>query len=90
MILEQEVTDIAAYVAKHGLTDEVLSQVRENYAGKHFTWCTEDDINSGKPIFEHELFDVYAVNSSDHCSVLTNDLSQATGLVLAERLDDDF
>lgn len=87
MIAEQELFQVADYVTKNGLSEAVVSELKKQYPGKHFTWCMEDDIHAGKPVYESDSFAIYVVNSQDHCSVLTNDLESASGFVLAEIID---
>ncbi|ACR12987.1 DUF6129 family protein [Teredinibacter turnerae] len=88
MIAEQELFDVAEFVKTNGLSEAVIAELRTKFPGKHFTWCMEDDIHSGKPVYEGEGFDIYVVNSMDHCSVLTNDLESASGFVLAELIEE--
>ncbi|TVZ38789.1 hypothetical protein P886_3171 [Alteromonadaceae bacterium 2753L.S.0a.02] len=89
MIAEQELSQVADYVKENGLSEAVISALREKFPGKHFTWCMEDDIPAGTPVHEEEAFAIYVVNSKDHCSVLTNDLENASGFVLAEIIPED-
>ncbi|MFD1692587.1 hypothetical protein ACFSHR_16845 [Azotobacter chroococcum] len=48
----------------------------------------DDIVVNAKPVAERPGFNVYLVNSSDHCSVLSNDLGSASGIVLAEIIED--
>lgn len=71
------------------LDDGLLAGLRDAHPGVHFTLCMDDDIlANAKPVAERPGFNVYLVNSSDHCSVLTNDLDCASGIVLAELIAD--
>jgi len=88
MIDQNELEQIVNQVKQQGLSDQLISSLRDQYSDRHFTYCTEDDINTGKPIVEEEGFAVYLVNSQDHCSVLTNDLEKASGYVLVELIDE--
>lgn len=89
MIAQDELNEVADYVSSHGLSEDVFSELRNKYKGKHFTWCIEDDIHSGNPVLTRDNFSIYLVNSKDHCSVLTNDMESASGYVLAEIIADD-
>lgn len=75
---------MADYVAVNGVSQEVINELRAKYEGRYFTYCIEDDINSGSPVVEREQFAIYLVNSQDHCSVLTNNCSSASGYAIAE------
>ena len=88
MIAQAELNAVAEYVTEHGLSEAVVAALREKFTDRHFTWCTEDDINTGSPVLEKDTFAIYLVNSHDHCSVLTNDMESASGYVLAEIIED--
>jgi hypothetical protein len=88
MIMAEELDAVVQAVELNGLSDAVLTQLRAQFPGKHFTWCMDDDINNGRPVVSRAGFAVYLVNSSDHCSVLTLDMASASGYVLAEILLD--
>ncbi|GAB1257722.1 DUF6129 family protein [Aurantivibrio plasticivorans] len=84
----QVIDDVVAFVEKQGLSEATMQKVREEHSDAHFTYCSDDDVNMGKAFRECEGFNVYLVNSSDHCSVLTNDEEAASGMVLAELYED--
>ncbi len=84
---------IAELIELRGLSEALLTQLRANFPGKHFTYCMDDDIHSGRPVLERENFRIYLVDSSEHCSHLLNGadpeaLNHASGFVLAEVLPD--
>ncbi|SMF28232.1 hypothetical protein SAMN02745866_01802 [Alteromonadaceae bacterium Bs31] len=88
MIAQEELEQVASHVTTHGLSEQVITELKSKFPGKHFTWCMEDDIHTGKPVYQAEAFSIYVVNSKEHCSVLTNDLDSASGYVLAETVVD--
>lgn len=88
MINDDMIADVINLVADRGLSDDTIAELRQQYEGAHFTYCMDDDINAAKAFRECDGFNVYLVNSSNHCSVLTNDSGSASGLVLAEVIDD--
>lgn len=88
MITESTLNHIAALIEQRGLDDTLVAQLRSVYPGKHFTYCMDDDVHSGKPVLEREGFRIYLVNSTEHCSTLTNALETASGFVLAEVISD--
>ena len=80
---------MAELIEMRGLSEALLTQLRALYPDKHFTYCMDDDIHSGKPILERETFCIYLVDSSNHCSHILNGtepdaLQHASGFVLAE------
>ena len=87
MITEQDLNNIVQYVQQQQLSESVVSELRKQYSPTHFTYCLDDDIVTGNPVFECDTFNLYAIDTSDHCSVLTQDLNTATGLVIAEMIE---
>lgn len=84
-MIEPEIVDqIAKFVAQQHLNEATLIQLRQTYPSIHFTYCSDDDIHSARPVVEHAEFNIYLVNTSEHCFTLTPNFEQATGMVLAE------
>ncbi len=53
------------------------------------TYCMNDDVIAAKPVFEQKAFNLYLVDSRNHCLCFTRDMEVATGVVLAEIEDDE-
>ena len=88
MLNEAMIDDIARFVDQQGATDETIAALRGQFEGCHFSLCFEDDINTNaRPFREFSAFNLYLVDSRDHCSVLTNDEANASGVVIAEVLE---
>jgi len=83
-----DVDAVIGIVGQHGLSEATLAGLRQQFAGAHFTYCSDDDIADARPYRECTGFNVYLVNSRDHCSVLTREIEGASGLVLAEVFGD--
>ena len=89
MISQALLDDVVSQAEQAVLDDALIARLRAAYPGVSFTWCFDDDVVvSARAIVEREKFKVYLVNSTEHCSVLTNDLDSAGGMVLAEVLPD--
>lgn len=89
MITNARTEEIAGLVEQQLPLDEaVISKLRSAYPDMHFTYCLDDDITSGKPVLERAAFNVYLVDGREHCLCLTNDHDVATGLVIAEIIED--
>ncbi|MCY0965606.1 DUF6129 family protein [Parathalassolituus penaei] len=73
-----------ALVDQQGLSEQTISQLRQQFPGCHFTWCMEDDIHFPHSYRDTEQYRVYLVDSRNHCSILTNEPALASGVVLAE------
>lgn len=89
MISQTLLDDVIRQAEQGALDESLLASLRSAHPGVHFTCCMDDDIAvNAKPVAERPGFNVYLVNSSDHCSVLSNDLGSASGIVLAEIIED--
>lgn len=89
MIIDEALVErVAAFVAGEAIDEHLRGSLRASFPGIRFTLCSEDDIHSGKPVFEAEGFAIYLVGGSEHCLRLTNDYALATGVVVAERHGD--
>ena len=89
MITMQNAEKIAAEVKNRGLDYDTVAALRTSYPDIHFTYCMDDDITSGKPVLESGAFNVYLIDGREHCLCLTNDFDVATGIVLAEVIEDE-
>lgn len=88
MIAEARLDQITAVVRRAGLNEQTLAALREAFADLHFTYCSDDDVTVGEPARTADGFNLYLVDGREHCLVLTNDPSAATGVVLA-RVEED-
>ena len=89
MIVEADISGVVDFVKANGLSETVVSELRGKYGDYHFTYCIDDDMEAYEPALESDGFNVYFVNSSEHCSKLTTDPTNASGFVLAEVIDDE-
>ena len=89
MLETQLVETIADQVAAQIVDEATVSSLRKAYPEIHFTYCLDDDIVTGKPVIERENFNLYLIDGREHCLCLTNDYDTATGIVVAEVIEDD-
>jgi hypothetical protein len=89
VIDEAMVSRVADLANGRGLDSTLQESLKQDFPGIRFTLCSEDDIHAGKPVLEHEGFDIYLVGNSDHCLTLTNDYTLATGVVIAEKYPEE-
>jgi len=88
MIAQDELDTITQLAEQQGVSEVLISVLRERFPGRHFTYCMDDDITAGRPVIERQGFRLYLVDSRDHCSSLTTDSEHASGVVLAEVIAD--
>ncbi len=82
----KEVNDwIESALANGRPFDETLIiSLRQNYQDIHFSYAMDDDVFSSEPVAERDLYNLYLIDSSQHCLQITHDQQCATGLLLAD------
>ncbi|MES9874241.1 MAG: DUF6129 family protein [Candidatus Sedimenticola sp. PURPLELP] len=88
MISQQQLTEIGSWLDACTVTTGIDLQLRERYPEIHFTYCMDDDVVAAKPVAEHAQYNLYLVDSSNHCLGFTQSLEAASGLVVAEIEDE--
>ena len=90
MISVEQTQQFAELIEQQLPVDEVVvTGLRKAFPEVHFTYCMDDDIVTGKPVLEREAFKLYLIDGREHCLCLTNDHDVATGLVVAEVIDEE-
>lgn len=84
MISPDQLQTIAARIGSVTLNEAVVSELRGEYPGIHFTYCMEDDIPNHEPLLEGSGFNLYLVDGREHCLCLTRNYEHASGIVIAE------
>ncbi|MGB1090733.1 MAG: hypothetical protein ACPGYX_01315 [Oceanobacter sp.] len=88
MISSEQLEQLMQDVEASGLDEARVIELRKQYEGTHFTYCMDDDVIYPKAYAERNGFNVYLVDSSDHCSKITSAVEYASGVVLAEVIED--
>lgn len=88
MIAEETLKQVAEAVERVGVGEAVLAELRQGFPGVHFTYCMDDDVGAATPTLQRGTFNIYRVDGREHCLSLTTDPSVATGLLVAELLED--
>ena len=89
MIAPEVIDKINTLVIEHGLDETAVSTLRGLWPDIHFTYCSDDDVTTAKPVRESEGFNIYLVDGREHCMKFTSETQNATGLVLAEVEEDE-
>lgn len=90
MTLSQETIEaIASELENCGLSEQTLAALRASHPKIHFTYCLDDDVGAVQPYSTRTGFNIYLVDGREHCLKFTGELAHATGLVLAEIIEDD-
>lgn len=68
-----------------------IAALRERFPTLHFTECSDDDVSPNyRPAMDagdHYLY--YIAGADGHCLSMTNDPEMATGILLAEKAEDE-
>jgi hypothetical protein len=89
MLSAEKIEAIASQLQQLGLSEQTLTLLRADHGDVHFTYCMDDDVGPREPFLVRPGFNIYLVDGREHCLKFTGQLEHATGLVLAEVIDDD-
>ncbi len=89
MVNQEIVNNVADYLQGKPLDGGITQILREQFSDVHFTYCMDDDIHGPKPVYESEAFNLYLITSQEHCLAVTSQFERATGIVVAEVLEDE-
>ena len=84
MITQTQVESIGALLTKRSVDESAVVELRQQFPEIHFTYCMDDDVIAASPLHEAENFNLYLIDSRNHCLSFTQDLQVATGIVVAE------
>lgn len=62
-----------------------VAAFRTEFPGVALTRCDAGDVQGAAPFRSHQEFDLYLLDTREHCVRLTTDPAAATGVVLAQR-----
>jgi hypothetical protein len=85
MISQEQIEQIGELVVRASVLESgCVDPLRSQFPDIHFTYCMDDDVYAALPVLQRERFNIYLVDSRDHCFCLTQDSEIATGIVVAE------
>lgn len=88
MLSLEQVQQVADHIGKQTLTETLISGIRSEFPGIHFTYCMDDDIPDREPVLSHTGCNLYLIDGREHCLCFTDNLEHATGIVIAEVIPD--
>ena len=88
MLSLEQLQQVTSDLEKMPLNEQAVSWLRVNYPGIHFTYCLDDDIPNHEPVLATDGFNLYLIDGREHCLCLTQDFADASGIVVAEVLED--
>ena len=84
MITDGQLQSVSRWLVANGGNANRDQELRAAFPDLHFTFCLDDDVLFDGPALEGDVFNLYLVDSSNHCLALTGDMQTATGMVVAE------
>jgi hypothetical protein len=84
MIAQTQLDEIGKLLSQRSVDESAVIELRQQYPDIHFTYCMDDDVIAASPLHESDSFNLYLIDSSNHCLGFTQDLEVATGIVVAE------
>lgn len=84
MIAQAEIERIGELLSDAVLDDGSIDKLRADFPHIHFTYCMDDDVCGVSPSLQQKGFNLYLIDSRDHCLALTRDSEIATGILVAE------
>jgi hypothetical protein len=84
MITQSQIIDIGKMLSQRSVDESAVIELRQQFPELHFTYCMDDDVIAASPLHESETFNLYLIDSRNHCLCFTQDLDIATGVVVAE------
>ncbi|WP_428610582.1 DUF6129 family protein [Sedimenticola sp.] len=84
MITRDQLNQIGWLVGEAPLSESTVTVLRSHFPEIHFTYCMDDDVMTAGPILKGSGFNLYLIDSSQHCLSFTQDMELATGVVVAE------
>lgn len=89
MIAAETIDQVVQRLGQIGPGEESLRQLRTDFPKIHFTYCMDDDVFGPKPAYESGAYNLYYIDGRDHCLAFTSEPEIATGIVVAEVIDEE-
>lgn len=88
MITQEQLEQIAAAIVTDGDEFEFQDIIREKFPEFTFTFAIDEDIMGIDPVIETDRYNIYLLDTSDECFTMTEDLGAATGVIIAELMEE--
>ncbi|MCU7809892.1 MAG: hypothetical protein KZQ77_01455 [Candidatus Thiodiazotropha sp. (ex Notomyrtea botanica)] len=75
---------MSEFLSQQCLIETAVDELRNQFPDIHFTHCMDDDVFAASPVHEAESYNLYLIDSRNHCLCFTQELAVATGIVVAE------
>lgn len=76
---------IRSLLEGEGSAADRIASLRNTFPGVSLTRCDASDMDTETPVLQTQGFDVYLIDTSEHCVKITTQPEAATGLIVAEK-----
>ncbi len=76
---------ISSLLEGEGPAVERIASLRKAFPGLSLTRCDASDMDAETPVLETDGFEVYLIDTREHCVRITTQPEAATGLIVAEK-----
>ncbi len=80
----EQIVLIETHLGADTADESAVAALRPLLPGISLTKCDTSDVDAERAFLEFKHFNVYLLDTSDHCVVMTTDPSRATGLVVGK------
>ncbi|MES9990891.1 MAG: DUF6129 family protein [Candidatus Thiodiazotropha sp.] len=84
MITQAQLHDVGEFLSQYPVDESSVIELRRQFPDIHFTYCMDDDVMAANPLHEAAAYNLYLIDSRNHCLSFTQDMDIATGIVVAE------
>ena len=88
MISQAQLDAVGSSLEGQLINETTISTLRAEFSDIHFSYCMDDDVCGVNPVVEKALFNLYLIDGREHCLTMTNNHAAATGIVVAEVIED--
>ncbi|XUM22333.1 hypothetical protein ACRAVF_01610 [Bradyrhizobium oligotrophicum S58] len=83
-LAEQELNEIEQVLNQADAGSAAFGELRRRFPKLALTRCDASDVTEA-PFRSYPAYDLHLLDASDHCALVTDDPTKATGLILARR-----
>ena len=81
----EAMTTIQQLLESEAPVAERIADLRKAFPGVSLTRCDASDMDVETPVLETPKFNVYLIDTSEHCARIIQDPGKASGLIVAEK-----
>jgi hypothetical protein len=84
-LTDEGLKQIQSLLESEAPASDRVASVRQAFPNLSLTRCDASDMDTETPVLETSAFNVYLLDTSEHCVRITRNPAAATGLIVADR-----